>query len=307
MRVWIRNRQTLGAHLMGTDTLGRDILSRLIYGGRISIAVGFLATLVALLIFVTWGALAGYLGGKLDEFMMRFVDILYSLPYLFFVILLVTLVNAVLAAPMYEKGPDKELNLMQKGSNAVHVIMADRPEPESAEAQVEAVNPPGLFVRGARAVRQKLGVDPSDLNIIVLFIAIGAVSWLTMSRIVRGQVLSLKQKEFVEAARGMGAGTGRILFRHLVPNTMGPIIVYATLTVPAIMLEEAFLSFLGLGVQPPFASWGTLASEGAAGINAVSIAWWLVLFPGLALTVTLFSLTFIGDGLRDAFDPRMHS
>lgn len=226
------------AHPFGTDLAGRDVFTRTLYGGRLSLAVGLVATLVSLVIGVTWGAVAGYRGGRTDNVMMRVVDLLYSLPFMFFVILLVA-----------------------------------------------------YFGR----------------HLVLLFLALGAVQWLTMSRIVRGQMLQLRGEEFVQAIRALGAGPGRILFRHLIPNLLGPIIVYATLTVPAVMLEEAFLSFLGLGVQPPNASWGLLAAEGASAITAVGTAWWLILFPGLALAVTLFSLNFLGDGLRDALDPRLRN
>jgi oligopeptide transport system permease protein len=219
-------------HWFGTDELGRDTLARVVHGGRISLMVGLVATLVSLLIGVTWGAVAGYRGGKLDEFMMRVVDILYSLPYIFLVILLLV-----------------------------------------------------FFSR----------------SILMLFVALGLVQWLTMARIVRGQVLSLKHQNFVEAARALGAGDGAIIFRHIVPNTLGPVIVYTTLTVPAIILQEAFLSFLGLGVQPPDASWGTLVSDGA---RVLALFPWLVIFPGLALSLTLFCFNFLGDGLRDALDPQ---
>ena len=221
-------------HIMGTDSKGRDLFTRVLYGGRVSFAVGITATAVSLLIGVTYGVVAGFAGGKLDNVMMRFVDVLYSLPYMFFVILLVTFVGR---------------------------------------------------------------------NIVNLFIALGAVQWLTMARIVRGQVLVLKEQEFVEAARAVGAGPMRIVFRHLLPNVSGAIIVCATLTVPSVMLQEAFLSFLGLGVQPPAATWGSLVADGAAAISPVQTNWWLVLFPGLALSVTLFALNFFGDGLRDAHDP----
>jgi oligopeptide transport system permease protein len=223
-------------HPFGTDLAGRDVLTRTLYGGRLSLAVGLVATLVSLAIGVTWGAVAGYKGGTTDNLMMRFVDMMYSLPFMFFVILLVA-----------------------------------------------------YFGR----------------HLILLFLALGAVQWLTMSRIVRGQMIQLRGEEFVQAVIALGASHKRILFRHLVPNLLGPIIVYATLTVPAVMLEEAFLSFLGLGVQPPNASWGLLAAEGASAITAVHTAWWLILFPGLALAVTLFALNFLGDGLRDALDPRL--
>jgi oligopeptide transport system permease protein len=220
------------AHYLGTDTLGRDLLTRTLYGGRISLAVGFAATGVALLIGVFYGALSGFLGGRADGFMMRVVDILYALPFTVIVIILMV-----------------------------------------------------IFGRDIR----------------LLFLAVGAVSWLTMARIVRGQILSLKQREFIEAAVAMGFRRRRILLFHLIPNALGPIIVYATLTIPQVMLLEAFLSFLGLGVQPPMSSWGILISEGAQVMEDYP---WMLFFPSIALSLTLFSLNFLGDGLRDALDPR---
>ena len=219
-------------HLLGADSLGRDLLARLLMGLRVSLAIGLIATLVSLVIGVAWGAVAGFVGGVVDEVMMRVVDVLYSLPFIFFVILL----------------------MVTFGS-----------------------------------------------NIILIFIAIGAVEWLTMSRIVRGQTLSLKHKEFVEAARAAGLTQGAIIARHIVPNLLGPVVVYVTLTIPAVILAESFLSFLGLGVQPPMASLGTLIAGGA---QDMELAWWLLVFPSLTMVVTLMSFNFIGDGLRDAIDPK---
>jgi oligopeptide transport system permease protein len=226
------------AHPMGTDNAGRDILARVLSGGQISLMVALIATLVSLVIGVSYGAFAGYLGGRIDDLMMRIVDVLYSLPYVIIVIVLLALLPA--------KTPTGQLT--------------------------------------------------------ELFVALGAVSWLNMARIVRGQIISLKNQEFILAARATGVSTPGIIFRHLVPNALGPVIVYATLTIPTIMLSEAFLSFLGLGVRPPRVSWGSLAAEGAQNLAVYP---WQLIFPGLTMALMLFSMNFLGDGLRDALDPQM--
>jgi oligopeptide transport system permease protein len=235
--------------ICGTDKLGRDILSRVCWGSRVSLACGLIATLVSLLIGVSYGAISGYFGGRIDNIMMRIIDVAYSIPFIFIVIFIMSFLSA----------PNVRDTLNEYGIN----------------------------------------------QITIFFLMIGAIYWLTMARVVRGQVLSLKNEQFVDAAKTIGTSQWGIIFKHLVPNVMGIVIVYLTLTIPAVIRFEAFLSFLGMGVQAPDISWGMLVNEGIQVITPIRIYWWMIVFSGFALALTLFSLNFLGDGVRDALDPKL--
>jgi len=291
---------------LGTDLLGRSVFIRALTGGGISLGIGFAAAIISVSIGTIFGAIAGYAGGLTDAIMMRFVDVLYGLPYILLVVLLAVASDAMVdeyvtrsraradwtlnAVPqMFEAAPK------QASRGELEAWLTSEPEAKSkVETEALLAVPPRQVSPGARSL----------LDVATLLFAIGGVSWLTLARVIRGQVLSLKNQPFVEAARAAGAGPKRIILRHLLPNLVGPIVIYVTLTVPQAVLQESFLSFLGIGVKPPLPSWGNLAADGLNEINPYKSNWWLLVVPSVLLGVTLLALNFVGEGLREALDPK---
>ena len=295
-------------YVMGTDVLGRDVTARVLAGGAISLGIGIAAAAISVFVGTMYGAIAGYLGGRVDDVMMRIVDVLYGLPYVLLVVLLAVASDAMIDE-LTSRSQAKEqwireqarLVAIDRGwkpgaAEAGRMLSQDKALRADLESKADATGrfEPVILSDGAR----------TRLDLLTLLLAIGGVSWLTLARVIRGQVLSLREQPFMEAARALGIPLHRVFFRHLLPNLTGPIIVYATLTVPQAILQESFLSFLGIGVKPPLPSWGNLASDGLAELNTVHSNWWLLVFPCLLLGVTLLSLNMMGEALREAMDPR---
>lgn len=292
--------------LLGSDALGRSLFIRVLAGGGVSLTIGIAAAMLSVVIGTIYGAISGYAGGRIDALLMRVVDVLYGLPYVLLVVLLAIAADAVVGEYVSREGAraawiDRHVaeELASKGLPAdraavLRVLAADAVQTRLLETEALKIVPPREIAQAGRTM----------LDLLVLLIAIGGFSWLTMARVIRGQVMSLKNQPFVEAARAIGASRRRILIVHLLPNLVGPIIVYATLTVPQAILQESFLSFLGIGVKPPLPSWGNLAAEGLPELNPYQSNWWLLLFPCLLLGLTLLALNFVGEGLREALDPK---
>jgi oligopeptide transport system permease protein len=323
----IRSFPPTWQHPFGTDEAGRDLLARVLQGGRISLMVGIISTVVSLAVGVSYGAIAGYLGGRIDNFMMRIVDIIYAIPYILIVIVLLKVFGGPGTATLVASLPAIFVCLIEVVVGIPAAIALYRSAAAFLQTRyggfllwllklllgltefillAAVVRSTFLAISSSSAgpwlsAKYTAYVDQSLSQIFLLFFALGLVSWLTMARVVRGQILSLKNQEFVMAAKATGVSTFGIIFKHLIPNALGPVIVYATLTVPSVMLTEAFLSFLGLGVQAPYASWGSLASDG---IKNIAIYPWQLIAPSVTMALTLFSLNFLGDGIRDALDPQ---
>lgn len=291
---------------LGSDVLGRSLLIRCLTGGGISLTIGVAAAAIAVLVGTLYGSLAGYLGGRWDGMMMRVVDVLYGLPYVLLVVLLAVASGAVVDEYVTRSREREKWMERELGSAQARGVL-------SQDSHSAAIETP-LVAKVDDQMRQRalVAVPPRDISasarttidLATLLFSISGVSWLTMARVVRGQVLSLKERPFMDSARALGASPSRIFVRHLLPNLMGTIIVYATLTVPQAILQESFLSFLGIGVKPPLPSWGTLAAEGLPELNAYKSHWWMLVFPCGLLAATLLALNFVGEGLRERLEPR---
>ncbi|HYD01070.1 MAG TPA: ABC transporter permease [Phycisphaerales bacterium] len=284
--------------LLGTDHLGRSLASRVLVGGGISLLIGLAAAALSVVIGTLYGAVAGYAGGAVDGVMMRIVDVLYGLPYVLLVVLLAVAVDGALGR--WQSARVASVN--ERTQAMVDRELAELPADQRTDAaRLRALG-------RARAVLGSGELTPAQsqaVNLVTLLVAIGGVSWLTMARVIRGQVLSLKAQPFMEAARAIGVPVRRQFSRHLLPNLVGPIVVYATLMVPQAILQESFLSFLGIGVKPPLPSWGNLAADSLGELNGVRSHWWLLLFPCVLLGLTLLSLNFVGEAVREVIDPRL--
>ncbi len=295
-------------YVMGTDVLGRDVLARVLAGGSISLGIGIAAAAISVIVGTMYGAIAGYVGGRVDDVMMRIVDVLYGLPYVLLVVLLAVASDAMIDE-LTSRSQAKEAWIREQA----RMVAIDRGwEPGSAAAGQMLSKDPALRATLEAKADATGEFEPivlsegtrTRLDLLTLLIAIGGVSWLTLARVIRGQVLSLREQPFMEAARALGLPLHRIFLRHLLPNLTGPIVVYATLTVPQAILQESFLSFLGIGVKPPLPSWGNLAADGLSELNTIHSNWWLLVFPCLLLGVTLLSLNMMGEALREALDPK---
>lgn len=291
-----------GRFVLGSDILGRSLFVRGLAGGGISLTIGLAAAAIAVVVGTLYGSLAAYLGGRVDAIMMRVVDVLYGLPYVLLVVLLAVASNAVVDEYVTRSRERERWILHEAPGIELDFAQGEVPPPDQIRRMTEEhvgrlalqAVPPRDISAGSRTV----------IDFVTLLLAISGVSWLTMARVIRGQVLSLKERPFIDAARALGASPARVFFRHLLPNLFGPIVVYATLTVPQAILQESFLSFLGIGVKPPLPSWGTLAADGLPELNAYRSHWWLLVFPCAALAVTLVALNFVGEGLRERFESR---
>lgn len=304
--------QRTPSFFLGTDALGRSVLIRVLLGGAMSLVIGIAAASLSVCIGTMYGAIAGYIGGRTDAVMMRVVDVLYGLPYVLLVVLLAVASDAMMGEYLSRSKVRSEY-VIQAATEVVAMQSATTENKNisrrDAARDYLVANPQKKAALEVEAMQQFPPRRVSDatrtsFDLLTLLVAIGGVSWLTMARVIRGQVLSLKNQPFIEASRAMGFSTPRIFIRHLLPNLVGPIVVYATLTVPQAMLQESFLSFLGIGVKPPLPSWGNLAADGLVELNPYQSNWWLLLFPCLALGLTLLSLNFVGEGLRAALDPK---